>query len=304
LNAKLDELKSRLLEISDLTNAASVLSWDQSTYMPPGGAAARARQISTLERLAHEKFTDPAVGKLLDELQSYAANLPFESDEASLIRVTRREYERAVKVPPSLRAEISSHSATTFQMWTEARPANDFARLQPNLEKTLDLSRKLADCFPGYDHIADPLIDFADYGMRRQHPRCSPNCKELVPLVEAITAQPPADDTCLRQFFPKPASWRSDEVIKWYDSQRGRQDKTYHPFMTAFAGRRAHHDSCGGKLPGRAVQHPAGRALYNRTSTTYEDAAGRGTSAGVHESQSRLWKTWSGAAEGYGNIFT
>ncbi len=76
---KLAELKRRLLEISDLVAAGAVLGWDQCTYMPRGGAQARARQGATLGRLAHEKFVDPALGKLLDTLAPYAASLPYDS---------------------------------------------------------------------------------------------------------------------------------------------------------------------------------------------------------------------------------
>ena len=152
--------------ITDLGLINALLGWDQSTYMPPGGATARGRQLGTLEKLAHEKFIDPAIGKLLDDLQPYADSLPPDSDEASLVRVTRRFYERAVRVPPEFTAEMSRHLTESYQVWTEARPANDFARVQLYLEKTLDLSRQLANCFPGYDHIADPLIDYSDYGMK------------------------------------------------------------------------------------------------------------------------------------------
>src|SRR3954454_18005532 len=95
VEAKLTELKTRLLEINDLESAAALLSWDQTTYMPPGGAPARGRQMATLAQLAHEKFTDPAIGKLLDELQPYAESLPDDSDTASLLRVTRRDFERS-----------------------------------------------------------------------------------------------------------------------------------------------------------------------------------------------------------------
>src|SRR4051794_37720409 len=69
VEAKLRELRTRLLEINDLTSAAALLRWDQTTYMPPGGAAARARQLATLGRLAHEQFTDTVIGTLLDELR-------------------------------------------------------------------------------------------------------------------------------------------------------------------------------------------------------------------------------------------
>jgi len=173
--------------------------------MPPGGAPARARQIATLERLAHVKFTDAGLGKLLDDLRPYEESRPYDSDEASLIRVTRRDYERATKVPPAFVAEFSDHKSASFQAWAKARPANDFAKVQPYLEKTLDLSRRLADFFPGYEHIADPLIDYSDYGMKASTVRAifAELREQLVPIVQAITAQPPADDACLRQTFPE-----------------------------------------------------------------------------------------------------
>src|SRR5262245_40214073 len=34
----LDRLKARLFEVDDLQHAADLLRWDQTTYMPPGGA--------------------------------------------------------------------------------------------------------------------------------------------------------------------------------------------------------------------------------------------------------------------------
>jgi carboxypeptidase Taq len=49
---KLRELKTRLGEIEDLKAAANVLEWDQMTYMPSGGTAARAEQLATLRKTA------------------------------------------------------------------------------------------------------------------------------------------------------------------------------------------------------------------------------------------------------------
>src|SRR5512138_3188028 len=97
---KLQDLKARLLEVGDLNLINALLGWDQSTYMPPGGAAARGRQAAALSKIAHEKSTGPEIGRLLDELRAYEEGQPYDSDEASLIRVARRDYERALKVPP------------------------------------------------------------------------------------------------------------------------------------------------------------------------------------------------------------
>ena len=116
-------------------SAAALLSWDQTTYMPPGGAVARGRQMATLGQLAHEKFTDAAIGRLLDDLQPYAESLPYDSDDAGLLRVTRHDYERAVKVPPSFTAQFYSHSAASYEAWVKARPENNFAAVLPMLER-------------------------------------------------------------------------------------------------------------------------------------------------------------------------
>ena len=112
---KLNELKTRLIEINDLNSAGAVLGWDQQTYMPPGGAQARGRQMATLGRIAHEKFSDPAIGKLLDDLRPYEESLSADSDDASLIRVTRRDYEETVNVPPEFISELYTHTSDAFQ---------------------------------------------------------------------------------------------------------------------------------------------------------------------------------------------
>jgi carboxypeptidase Taq len=314
MEAKLQEFKTRLIEINDLESAAALLDWDQSTYMPPGGAAARARQLATLGRLAHEKFTDPAIGKLLEDLRPYEESLPYDADEASLIRVTRREYERAVKVPPSFIAQLSSHTAETYQVWAEARPANDFAAVQPNLEKTLDLSRQLADFFPGYEHIADPLIDFRDYGMKTSTLRTlfAKLRQQLVPLVQQITAQPAVDDSCLRQSFPEAQqlAFGLDVVRRFgYDFDRGREDKTPHPFTTKFSlgdvriTTRVKENDLSEALFG--TMHEAGHALYEQgIRRDFEGTPlAQGTSAGAHESQSRLWENIVGRSLGFWRFF-
>jgi carboxypeptidase Taq len=298
---KLKKLKTRLMEINDLQGAAALLYWDQATYMPPQGAEARGRQIATLERLAHEKFTDAAVGKLLDQLRSHEEGLPYDHPEAALIRVTRRQYEREVKVPPAFTAELSKHLTASYEAWVRARPADDFSIAQPFLEKTLELSRRLADFFPGYEHIADPLITYEDEGMKASTLRTlfAELRERLVPLVEAITSQPPADDACLRQQYPEAQQLAvGREVIErmGYEFSRGRRDRTPHPFMTKFSlgdvriTTRVEEDFLGESLYG--AMHEAGHALYEQgINRDFEGTPlADGCSAGAHEAQSRLWE--------------
>lgn len=310
MEAKLNELNQRLLEIADLNAANAVLQWDQATYMPPGSAPYRARQMSTLSRLAFEKFTSVEVGRLLDELQPYGESLPYDDDNAALIRATRRDYERQTRLTPEFVTEVTQHTAMSYEMWTRARPANDFKMIRDILEKTLDLSRQMANFFPGYQHIADPLIDMADYGMKAETVRAvfGQLRDGLVPMIRAINAQEPIDDSVLKKGYPEALQQAFGEaVIKdyGYDFNRGRQDKTHHPFATRFSAgdvrittRFNEHDLGDGLF---STLHESGHAMYEQGINPLFDGTslGNGTSAGVHESQSRTWENIVGRSRGF-----
>ena len=314
MQKKLDELKNRLHEVEDLNLVTALLNWDQATYMPPGGAPARGRQMALVSRLAHERFIDPDIGRLLDGLRAYEESLDPGNDDAALIRVTRRQYEKSVRVPPQLLSELHEHAARSYQIWTAARPADDFAAVEPMLEKTLDLSRRIADCFPGYDHIADPLIDFADEGMKAESVRAlfADLRAQLVPLLREVLEQPEADDSCLHQTFPEEGQRAFGEMVirqLGYDFNRGRQDKTHHPFMTKFSlgdvriTTRFQEDFLANGL--FSTIHEAGHAMYEQgIDMKFEGTplAG-GTSAGVHESQSRLWENVVGRSRVFWNHY-
>ena len=313
-DAKLAELKGRLLEIGDLNAAGAVLSWDQATYMPPGGAAARGRQGAVLRRLAHERLVAPELGRLLDALRPEAERLPPDSDEASLIRVAARDFEKAIVVPPDYVARANTHGAASYDAWIRARPANDFSTMIPYLEKTLDLSREYADFFAPYDHIADPLIDEADEGMTTASIRLlfEELRRALVPMVRAIAEQPLADDSCLRGAFGEAEQLDFGLSVArrfGYDLERGRQDKTHHPFCTKFSlgdvriTTRIRDDDVSEAL--FSTLHEAGHAMYEQGIDAALDGTplGSGVSAGVHESQSRLWENVVGRSRGFWGHF-
>lgn len=305
MNKTLDELKKRLAEISDLRAAIAILSWDQMALMPPGGAAARARQLATLEGLAHEKAIDPGLGKLLETLQPTADSLPQESADASLIRIATRDYEREIKIPPRFTAEFSEHTSHTYENWAKARSERNFKIVEPFLAKTLDYSRQLANFYPGYEHIADPLIDALDEGLNVStvRPLFDELRRELVPLVQHIVSFPPADDSCLKQAFAEAKQWEFGlKVAKalGYDFEKGRQDKSPHPFTTSFSiqdvritTRVKENQLTEGLF---STIHETGHALYEQGINPELEATplATGTAMGVHESQSRLWENLVG----------
>ena len=312
--AKLGELKRRLSEIADLGSAGAVLGWDQATYMPAGGATARARQGAMLSRLAHEKAVDPALGKLIDSLGPCGASLPYDSDAASLVRVAKRDFEKAIKVPADYVERASAAGSASYDAWTRARPANDFAAMAPFLERTIELAREYAGFFAPYAHIADPLIDGADEGMTTASVRAlfAELRRELVPIVHAIAAQPAIDDRALHGSFDEPAQLAFGRAVVeriGYDFERGRLDKTHHPFSTRFSTgdvritTRVDPNDIGQAL--FSTIHEAGHAMYEQGVAAGLDGTplGSGASAGVHESQSRLWENVVGRGRGFWEHF-
>src|SRR5690606_1733565 len=116
----IDELRSRLAQVADLSAAANLLSWDLETYMPDGAARNRAHQLATLRRLAHDLFTDDALASLLEACEREVDGDP-DGFTASLVRVTRRDVDRERKLPASLVSDLAESSALAQQAWKKAR---------------------------------------------------------------------------------------------------------------------------------------------------------------------------------------
>jgi len=312
---KWQDLRSRLAQVKNLRYASAVLGWDQQTYMPVRGGPVRSEQLATLDKLAHELFIQDEIGNLLDDLTPDVADLGYDSDEASLIRVTRRDYEQARRVPPELVAEISRTSALGIEAWTKARSNSNFKEFQPLLEKIVDLEIELANHLGYEDRIYDALLDQYEPGMKtaQVHAIFDDLRKELIDLVRAIGGHSDrVSNKPLFGEFDDQKQWDYGlDVIKQFgfDFQAGRQDKSVHPFTTSFGlgdvriTTRVHREYLGSALFG--TMHECGHALYEmgyRAELEGTPLAGS-ASAGVHESQSRMWENLVGRSRGFWHHF-
>jgi carboxypeptidase Taq len=313
MQEKIQDLKNRLREIYDLDAASALLNWDLSTQMPKGGGDARARQMALLSRLSHERLTHPELAKLLDELSPYGESLDYASDDASLIRIARLQHEQAANIPTDLMSEFREASAKSYQAWSKARPENNFAAVLPFLEKQLDYSRRIAECFD-YEHIADPLIGQYNHGLSTANVRklFADLRTELVALLGKIRNAEQVDDSFLHQHFLKDLQYqfaRQAITAFGYDWERGRMDETAHPFATRFSigdvriTTRANDQHLGDGI--FATMHESGHAMYEQgVNRSYEPTVlARGASAGVHESQSRLWENRVGRGKEFWNHY-
>lgn len=308
--SKLNELIS---EVENINAASSVLSWDQNTFMPSLGSTGRGRQLATLGKIAHEKFTNPEIGTLLEKLKTFEKDSSYDSFESSYIRHVRKNYMKAVKVPSQLISEIITNQSNSYEAWIKAKEQNNFKLVQPFLEKNLELSKKYANCFE-YNHIADPLIDNYDSGFTTTKIKEIFNQlqKELIPFVKEILNYPQIDDSCLKRHYPLSLQEQFNKKLiedLGYDFNRGRMDTTHHPFMISFS----HGDV---RITTRYQEnflaeslfstiHETGHAFYELGNDISLDGTPLfgGTSSGVHESQSRLWENIVGRSYAFWECF-
>jgi carboxypeptidase Taq len=305
MKEKIEQLRILLAEISDLNTSALLLSWDQQVNMPPGGTEIRANQMATLGRITHDREISPELGRLLDALKPYAQTIDPDSDDARLIRVAARDFEKAARVPSEFVAEFDQTRALAFQAWVEARQKSDFAIFQPFLEKLVEMTRRYISFFPPADHPYDVLLDKFEPGMKTAEVKAVFDVirPKQVALIQAIGRKPAVDDSFLHQPFDVQKQWDFGVAVitaYGYDWKRGRQDKSPHPFTTGFGTgdvrttTRVDPNLLGDML--FSTLHECGHALYEQgiAPELERTPLWKLASLGLHESQSRLWENLVG----------
>lgn len=316
-NADYERLVALLAEVTNLRNVAGLLGWDQQVMMPKGGAEARGNHLAALSKVIHEKFTSPEIGKLLEDLKPYEESLPYDSDEASTIRVARREYEKATKLPPDLIIRLSRAASEGYHTWLKAREARDYGIFRPALERTYGLMVEVTDALGYEEHRLDALLDQSEPGMKASQAEVL--FKELrgtlVPLTKAIQAKLGGEDPAavLHRHYDRETQLAAGrEAVKaiGFDLEtRGRMDLSVHPFSTSFSPNdtrittRLNENALGWSF--FACLHEAGHGTYMQGIPVkfQESILGDGASSGLHESQSRLWENIVGRSRAFWEFF-
>ncbi|WP_420630743.1 carboxypeptidase M32 [Candidatus Leptofilum sp.] len=293
-------LLQKVYEIHDIGKAMAVLGWDKETNMPKAGTEARIQQLTTLRRLNHAMFTSDEMGELIEKAAADLQDAPYDSNEAGLIRLLQRNYKEARLLPAEFVRRVSEVSGKAHPAWVEARENNDFAHFQPHLAEVVKLVQEMAELYGYEDEKYDPLLDQFEHGMKTAEVRAIFNAvkEELIPLRRAIDERGATlEDSIVHQPFPidkqkKFARYIADAV--GYDFSRGHLGTVVHPFATSFSRNDArittrwYPDFLNPSLFG--TLHESGHAIYEQG--THPDLArtplARGTSSGIHESQSRM----------------
>jgi len=307
-----ERLNDRLATISDVRSANSLLFWDRQTHMPKGGIASRAEQMATLSRLAHEMLVDGETGRLLDA----SGDLDPCSEEGALVRRARREYERATKLPAELVAQITRATALAEPAWARARGESDWSVFAPHLEEILPLKKRAAEALGYEDHPYDALLDGYEPGAKKAwlEAMFGELKAGILPLLREVTEKGNDENRTAPLYGAfdeaKQERFGVEVVTRFgYDWERGRQDRTVHPFCISFGPgdvRITTRFDPGWLAPALfGTFHEAGHALYQQgVNPAYaRTPLDGGASMGVHESQSRLWENLVGRSRAFWSYF-
>ena len=297
----------KVAEMADIGHAEGMLSWDQETYMPPKGAAMRARAQGTLAGLHHERLTAPELVGLVAELKGHE----LDGDAAVNVREVGRSQDRALKIPKELVVELSQTESLSHEAWIEARQQADFSNFQPWLEKILKLKKEVAERVGYEGTIYNALLDeYEPYARTEEIEPIFAELKEkLVPLVEKIaaTGKFPAKGVLDQDFPVAEQEQLGRQVLEdlGFDLEAGRLDVAVHPFCSGTSRddvrltTRYSADWLPGSLFGTI--HEAGHGLYEQglPADAVGTPAGGSVSLGIHESQSRLWENMVGRGRAF-----
>jgi carboxypeptidase Taq len=301
-----EALRERMAALSDLRNVAQLLDWDQQTMMPPRGAPARAETVATVQRISHEMFVADQTGRLLAAAESQLDGAAPDSDDAALVRVVKRRWEKARRVPSELAADLARSASVGQQAWILARRESDFAGFVPYLERNFELVRRYIDCFDDFDCAYDAVLDDYEPGARTAEVTELFNelKSELRTLIAAATDHADrVDDSILHGHFPVD---RQRELVGWllelmgFDRDSWRVDDAVHPFAAGISNRDVRITTRWDErfLPTSlyGAMHECGHGLYEEgvAQSLQRTLLGHPESLGLHESQSRLWENMVG----------
>jgi carboxypeptidase Taq len=300
MNAEYRELLEKVRELSTLEQAAGLLAWDEQTYMPPGGSADRARQKAALSGVIHERLISKDMGRLIRALKKQKLS----ADGAVILRETERNWRRASGIPGDLVRELAHTQSMAIEAWAKARRENRFKLLEPWLVKMIGLKQREAECVGYKDVPYDALLDDFEPGMRSRDVDAifSRLKAKLVPIAIKLLKEPqPAP---IKASGKCPMEGQRAFIMQLctsigFDMGRGRIDTSPHPF-TMGAGNdiriTVRYDECDPTYALMPALHETGHALYEQgfLEKYYGTPLSEAVSAGIHESQSRLWENMVG----------
>jgi len=301
----IEELREYFAEITRLNYISSLLNWDQEVNMMNyKSVEGRAKQVSLISKLIHQRITSEKVGKLIKE----AEKLTLNEIENAMLREITREYNLETKLPVELVIEIAETSVLAAKNWRDARKKSDFSIFEKILEKTVELQKEKAEKLDTHPDLYSTLIDLYEPGANYEWIAniFNPIKPKLIDFVKKLnSSSDKPDDSIFNKHYDEDKQFElSNKIIKKlnFDFGYGRNDKVTHPFTQTLASQDTRITTRTSEpFPDciTSTIHEYGHAIYEMgiKKELHDTILCTGTSMGIHESQSRMWENIVGRSK-------
>ena len=288
--------------------ALGVIYWDMRTGAPKKGLAQRSEVVGTITASLFDMQTSDQLGELLTTLEAQKTELDYVTRR--LVEEVRKNYDQNKKIPAEEFKEYVILQTKAETIWEEAKATNNFAQFLPYLEQIIQWQKKFIQYWGVKNgSIYNTLLDIYEPDMTTDVlDQVFGELREtIVSLVQKIANSPNKPDTSmLFKQFPREAQRAlSLEMLTQlgYDFEAGRLDESVHPFMIGInhgdARITTKYDEHDFRSAIFGTIHECGHAMYeqNIDAKLAGTPLARGTSTGIHESQSLFYENLVGRNE-------
>lgn len=267
--------------------------------------------MSALAGLIHEKSTDKAIGELIETASADLTSFDgATSDEARILEITKRDYEKNERIPSELAGRKAALSSKANAQWAKARAASDYSLFQDTLKECFDMAAEVATAVRGENTdvpLYTQMLDEFETGMpaSRIDELFGTIQEALVPLLtKVLQSESKPSVAPLNGHFPiKAQEELSREIVTalGYDGDHGRIDVSVHPFTMSFSpadvritsrfSEKEWYQGVAGTI------HEGGHAMYEQNLNDSGLSIDSALSLGCHESQSLFWERHVGLSK-------
>lgn len=298
-----DKLQPYLDKSMAFQTAKNLFEWDDQTTAPFGAAENTSRVVGIISDEYMKSLINDDVKRLLKKLQEPEEQDELSDTEKAIVKELLKTYEQLESIPPEEYRAFNELASVSSRKWAKARKDNKFDDFAPYLKKIIDLKKK----FAGYRVKGDKkpyevlLSDFEECFMIKELDIFFDKVKEeIIPLLKEISKK---SDTINKSYnYLNYDITKQKEFCKYlcgyigFDFNRGIIGESAHPFSIQLHN----HDV---RISDRytennlesamfSIIHETGHAIYemNIDDAITQTPVGKGTSMGIHESQSRFYE--------------
>ena len=165
MKESLDFIYQQQKELSVFSGIASLLGWDQMTYMPQGGASDRSEHSALISRLSHERVVSEKFWEHIEKLNRQNIYETLTEKDQLVVKRLYKDVEKSRKIPSSFVEKMSKVSTMSYVSWEKAREKNDFKVFAPNLKEIVDLEKEYCRYIGGSGPYYNILLDDYEEGM-------------------------------------------------------------------------------------------------------------------------------------------